>query len=391
MSTYISSQANRFYTALEDDYGKTPAITAANRIPALKLKVRQQQEVTSRKDKTGTRTFVGLPAGGRRRTAFELQTYMTSWAKGGQAAPGYGPLFQAALGGLPKAWAGGTVSSCTAAARVTFAAAHGLCAGQAVASANEIRFVAAIVDATTVVLNAPFTALPGAGSSMGSTVTYSPATELGSTSIFDYWSPSTAVQRVLSGAAVDELEILVNGDYHEFHFSGMAQDIVDTSSFSASAGQLESFPAEPALGAFDYSIVPGNLGQAWLGTAATQFLTITRAAVKVKNNLDMRGSEFGFSVPQSIAPGERTVTGEFELYSKDDAATASLYQAARQQSPISVMFQLGQSSGQMMAVFLKSVIPEVPEFDDGKTRLQWSFRPSRAQGVGDDEVVIAFG
>ena len=37
MSTYISSSANRFYTALESAYGSVGSITAANRIPAVKL------------------------------------------------------------------------------------------------------------------------------------------------------------------------------------------------------------------------------------------------------------------------------------------------------------------------------------------------------------------
>jgi hypothetical protein len=388
---YISSQANRFYTALESAYGSVPAITASNRIPALKLTVRQQLEVTQRKDKTGSRTFVGLPAGGRRRTSFELQTYLTSWQKGSAAAPGYGPLFQAALGGTPMAYAGGAVSSCTTGGQVAFAAPHGLSAGQAVASGSEIRFVAAIVDASTIQLNAPFTAPPASGASLGATVTYGPATELGSASIFDYWSPATAVQRLLCGAAVDELEIAINGDYHAFQFSGMAQDVVDTSSFSAAAGQLESFPQEPALSAFDYSIVPGNMGQAWLGTTASQFFTITKASVVLKNNLDMRANEFGSSLPQAIAPGQREVTGAFELYTMDDAATAGLYQAARQQSPVTAMFQMGQTAGQMMGVYLQSVIPQVPEFDDGKNRLQWQFRPSRAQGTTDNEIAVAFG
>ena len=42
MASYISSNANRFYTALESAYGQVGAITAANRIPAVKLAVRQQ-------------------------------------------------------------------------------------------------------------------------------------------------------------------------------------------------------------------------------------------------------------------------------------------------------------------------------------------------------------
>lgn len=188
------------------------------------------------------------------------------------------------------------------------------------------------------------------------------------------------------------MEILVNGDYHEFRFSGLAQDVVDSSSFSAGgAGQLTSFPAEPALGGFDYAIVPGNLGEAWLGTAATQFLTITSATLVLKNNLDTRSKEFGSRLPLALAPGERTVTAAFSLYGMDDTATESLYQAARQESPIGVMFQLGTTQGQVMGVYLQSVVPEVPEYDDSSNLLQWKFRASRAQGTVDNEIAVAFG
>jgi hypothetical protein len=84
------------------------------------------------------------------------------------------------------------------------------------------------------------------------------------------------------------------------------------------------------------------------------------------------------------------VTASFDLYGLDDITTMGLYQAARQQSPITVMFQLGEEDGQVMGVNLKSVIPEVPEFDDSLNRLQWRFRASRAHGTIDDEITVAF-
>ncbi len=393
MSSYIASNANRFYTALENAYGTVEAITAANRIPAVKLGIQQQVQTGTRRDKTGSRTFAGVPAGVKRRTTFDLQTYLTSWDKTA-AEPGYGPLFQAAMGGSPVRFGGGIVASSTAAGRLGFEAAHGLAAGQAVCSGGEIRFAAAIVDAQTVQLNAPFLVLPATGASVTATVTYAPATELKSVSIFDYWSPATAVQRLLCGAGVDQMEILVNGDYHEFHFTGTAKDVLDNASFEAGAAQLQSFPAEPAVAAFDYSIVPGHMGQAWLGTGPSRFCTITAATIALKNTLDTRDREFGVgeacSGVRAISPGERAVTAAFDLYTRDDDATKELYQAARQQSPISVMFQLGQADGQLMGVYLKSVVPEVPEFDDGENRLQWRFRASRAQGTLDDEISVAF-
>lgn len=389
MASYISSNANRFYTALESAYGSVAAIAAINRIPALKLTVQQQLEVTNRKDKTGSRTFPGLPAGGRRRTNFELQTYMTSWqsAAGG---PAYGPLFQAALGAAPLVFNGGMVASYSG-TTLAFAAPHGLGVSQAVPIGSEIRFVTAVVDANTVQINAPFTAMPASGATIGAAVTYQPATELPSASVFDYWDPSNTVQRILSGVAVDQMQIQINGDFHEFHFSGVAQDVLDSASFAAGQGSLMSFPVEPEIGAFDYSIVPGNLGQAWLGTEPAQFFTVTEASVVLKNGLDTRSREFGFSLPQAIAPGQRSVQASIGLYSQTDSATPALYQAARQQAPISVMFQLGQLQGQVMGVYLKNVIPEVPQFDDSANRLQWVFKPSRAQGTVDNEIAVAFG
>ena len=85
------------------------------------------------------------------------------------------------------------------------------------------------------------------------------------------------------------------------------------------------------------------------------------------------------------------MTANFSLYELNDTATPSLYQAARQQSPISVMFQLGQQAGQVMGVYLMSMVPVVPQFDDGDNRLQWKFQSSRAQGTTNNEIVVAFG
>jgi hypothetical protein len=55
MASYISSNANRFYTELESSYGQTPAITAQNRFPAVKLTAKNQLE----KPTGGTRRAAG--------------------------------------------------------------------------------------------------------------------------------------------------------------------------------------------------------------------------------------------------------------------------------------------------------------------------------------------
>ncbi|MEX2263563.1 MAG: hypothetical protein WD696_16520 [Bryobacteraceae bacterium] len=390
MASYISSSANRLYTAAENLLGQIPSITAQNRFPAVRLAARQQLESVQRRDKTGTRTFAGVPFGVRRRTTFDLTTYLTSWTDS-SAEPCYGALFRASLGGNPRVFPGGIAAGASSALAVSFVSPHSLQEGQAVTYAGELRFVASVIDSTRIQLNAPFSTPVSGGSSIGPTITYVPATDLQSASIFDYWSPSSAVQRILCGAAVNRMLIRINGDFHEFEFSGIAQDLVDSSSFVAGLGQLTEFPEEPSLGAFDHSLIPGHMGQAWLGSGPDRFFTITSGTFALENNLDVRAREFGSNLIRSIVPGQRSVSVDFDLYGQDDTATKALYQAARQQSPMPVMFQLGQQSGQLFGIYLKSVVPEVPDYDDSDARLQWRFRNSRAQGTVDDEIAVAFG
>lgn len=389
MSCYISSNNNRLYVALEASYGNAGTITGRNRIPAVKLAAKQAPEQTGRRDKTGSRTFAGLPNGIRKKTTFQLNTFMTEWADQ-SAAPSHGPLFQAAMGGTPVFFNGGTVSGVTGGTQLQFAAAHGLAPGQAVAFSGEMRFATAIQNTTTVFLNAPFSSAPLAGAVMGKTITFTLSTELPSASVFDFWDPGTAVQRILNGAAMDTMKVKVNGDFHEFEFAGPSRDLLDNVSFASGAAGLSQFPAEPTAINFDYTIVPGHLGQVWMGASAQKFLTLTAAELTLENNIALRAREFGSDFARCIAGGQRAVKLHFEMFEQDDPQTKELYQAARQRSPIGVMFQLGQQAGQLFGAYMPAMVPEVPEFNDQETRLQWKFQNSQALGTVDDELYIAF-
>jgi hypothetical protein len=52
---------------------------------------------------------------------------------------------------------------------------------------------------------------------------------------------------------------------------------------------------------------------------------------------------------------------------------------------------MGQTAGQLFGVYMKSVVPEVPQYSDKDSRLIWQFKGSQAQGQGDDELAVAFG
>lgn len=305
-------------------------------------------------------------------------------------APSVGAMFRAAMGAAPLTFTGGTVASTTGTTGITFSASHGLSVGQALTHGGEIRFVAGVQDATTIFVNAPFTNV-AATDSVGTTVTYALATDIGSTSIFDYWDPNTAVQRIIEGAVVDTMRVRVNGDFQEFSFGGPARDLLDSASFTSGEGGLTEFPAEPADSGFDYTVVPGHLGQIWMGSSPTRFFTLTAATLTMDNAVQLRVKEFGSDLARCIAAGQRAVKLNFSIFEQADAQTAGLYQAARQRSPIGVMLQLGQQTGQLFGAYMPAMVPEVPEFDDSETRLQWTFQNSRAQGTVNDELYVAFG
>ncbi|HSU33370.1 MAG TPA: hypothetical protein VLJ11_19235 [Bryobacteraceae bacterium] len=388
MGNYISSNANRFYVALEASYGKAAPVNSINRFPAVRLQAQQVLEAGKRQDKSGTRTFQGTSKDSRRHTAFQVRSYLASW--NGTGEPSYGPLFQAGLGAQAEINRGLVIAAAENQAHFQTTVWHGLSVGSAVSFGNELRFVTAVPDSKTIVVNAPFSTPLAQNVALAPAVTYKLSTALPSVTLYDYWDPVTTVSRIVCGAAVDTCVVSVNGDFHEFAFGGPAADLIDSTAFTAGTSGVDSFPTEPPLDNFEYSVVPGHLGQVWLGSTANQFFTLTDAAIEIKNSVELRSTEFGSSYPTAVTAGERHVTSHFTLLAQDDAQTNALYAAARLRNPIAAMLQLGQQQGQLMGIMLPSVMPEVPGYNDSQTRLHWEFKNNRAQGNSDDELYIAF-
>jgi hypothetical protein len=386
-NNYIWSDANRFYVAIESAYGIPAPIVASNRLVAFSFDSHQSLEVNRRRDKTGARTYLGGSATATRRSSFEVSAHLVSWDEITQ--PCFGPLVQAAMGGLPQLIQGLVISSVDG-VQIQTLAASSLTGGSAISSGGEIRFVTTVQNSSTVSINAPFSITPVAGAVLNTTIGYRLATQLPSLSIYDYWDPSNSVSRLVTGAGVDKFQIDVKGDVHELVFSGPAADVLDSCSARFGVSGIGSFPLEPPVSAFDYSIVAGQLGQVWLGSPLSQVFTLTGAAIEINNNLLVRNQEFGSSYPMAIVPGPREIVTSFTLFAQADTETRGLYAAAKARTPVSALLQLGQRPGQMMAIYLPNVVPELPLFGDTDPYLLWQFKNSLAQGVANDEAYIAF-
>jgi len=387
MANYILSDANRFYVATEKSYGIPAPVMGANRFPAFGFDCHQSISVSKRRDKTGSRTYRGTAPTAHRRATFEVNGHLTSWDDSTQ--PSYGPLVQAAMGALPELVEGLVVSAASG-GNLQTKSAHGLMVGSALSNGSELRFVANVEDSLTVNLNTPFSVAPGGGTTLATTVGYRLATHLPSVTLYDYWDPPSAVSRVVTGAGVDKFQIEVRGDVHELLFTGPAADVLDSASGVFGTSGFTAFPPEPAPSPFQYSIVDGQLGQVWLGSPLNQVFTLTAASIEINNHLLLRDREFGSAYPTMIVPGPREILSSFSLFAQSDSAVQALYVAAKAKTPISALLQLGQQRSQMMAVYLPSVVPEMPLFRDSEATLLWEFKNSFGQGKSNDEAYIAF-
>lgn len=389
MSCFIASNQNRVYGALESAFGTAATVDGSDRLPLSAFRLRERRVVNDRKDKTGSRTYPGAPANGRESAAVQLGCYLTEWDTG-SGFPALHDVMQSVTGGPVRICGANVVQSITGSQTVSMAQPHGLSSGQGMSCAGEIRFVDAVLDSNTVAVNAPFTKAIQSGEAIGRTITYTLGDDLKSLTVYDYWDPQAAVQRAVAGLAIDELRVNINGDFHEMAFAGEGRTFFDSSTFVDGVAGLTEYPPEPSLGEYSVSLIPGTLGQAWVGSTVSQSYNVLLGAVRMTNNIEYRRREFGPGVVGCVAGGIRDIRVDLRLSANASSDMSALFSSSRTREPIPIMFQLGEAVGQLCGVYLKSVVPEVPSFEDSQTKLEWTIRDARAQGSHNDELSIAF-
>ncbi len=117
---------------------------------------------------------------------------------------------------------------------------------------------------------------------------------------------------------MNKLQIDINGDFHQFEFSGPAQDLIDSASFSASGrGSFRAFPPSRLRRRSTIRLFPGHLGQVWLGTGPEPLLHGDERIGVARQRVDLRAKEFGSSLARCFSAGTRIVLANFELYEHD--------------------------------------------------------------------------
>jgi len=387
MSCFINAANERLYGAVESEYGQAATVQSADRLSFRALRLSERIRRAERRDKTGSRTRAAPHPAVRTDNRFELDCYFAG-RDPSIATDGVANVVEATLGGDRNISTGLTANDVTGNPQtVSFPSEHGLRAGQAIRFQGDLRFVKTVLNATTIVLSAPFSNGFQAGSSTAQTVTMWPGEKPKSITLNNYWTPSGSIDRVLAGCVVNEMTISLNSDFHGVAFRGNVREVVSVSSFAQGSAGLSGFPLEPGATSQSFQLVPGHVGRLFLG--GTEFFLLS-LSVRLLNNADTATREFGMALSPCYSADVREVTVQFQLYAGEDAAVEQLHTLSRQRQETDLTIQLGNQAGQLVGVYIPRFVPEIPELQDANTRVVMNYPGSIAYGVSNDEISIAF-
>ena len=276
----VSSNNERLYAALETAYGQVPAITAQNRIPLMNLGAKQIPVATGGRIRQEAEHFPGFRTQFAETRSFQLSTLMTEWTNQTARLRRRGRCFKRRWGRAPSLYGRNGGAASRARRRFNSRRPHGLTsgAGDHFGDRNPVC---------------------GGGGEYDYGVHQR--------SVHDYARGRSGNGRdddVLAGGGLGEREPLrllgsKRGGTADCERRGDGQD-ADKSErrfpgvrlFGAIAGfagqrelhqrgkgGLTAYPAEPAQTGFDYTIVPGNLGQVWMGATPNEFFYDYRGGI----------------------------------------------------------------------------------------------------------------
>lgn len=387
MGCYINRTDERVYGAIESQYGQARTVGAADRLRFSRLVVREEIVRGQRRDKTGTRTKHAPHPEIRSENRFEIDCYFARRLPM-SPADAMTMMVEASLGGNRVANSAAAVTVVGQGGKeLSFGIPHGLSAGQGVRFRNEVRFVRTVLGPQSVELCAPFESAMQAGEILENAITIWPGDKPKPFTMADYWTPTGVLDRVLAGCVVEEMTVKLNSDFHGATFRGTVREVVAAEGFTAGAGGLSSFPAEPALNQSPTMLVPGHIGRMYFGGNEYYVLDLS---IGVKNNADTNAREFGQRYARCFSADVREVEVGFSLYASDEAASRALHATARAQQATTAMVQMGNKAGELVGIYLPSVVLSIPAMGEKDSRVVMSYGKCVGYGAANDEISVAF-
>jgi hypothetical protein len=384
---YISTFSNMFYLRADTNTEGPLQLADARRAPIESLQISVKRKQLYRTDKSGHRSRNAVLGPQRENIDLSINANVTGWSDRSEE-PILAPLFASAVAAPGKPGTNLTVAS-VAGSNVTVMGSPSIWVGMALSFSDEIRFVRSVIDANTFELNGSFSAALQAGSVLLGCTSFAPGASVETFELFEFWSPSAAVQRAISSACANRTTFEINSDFVTMRIEGFAKTLTD--SVTNSLSPLE-FPALSSANPQSDSLISpiaGHLGQALFGAAGKRLCTIVQGRVSIDNGIQSRSDEFGCFGTKSFTLGRRSVELDLNLYQRNDEVSQELFAAAVRNEPVSIMLQLGSGQGNMLGIYMPSVLMPVPSFVDSESRVLWKFSGAQSVGSQDDEVFLA--
>jgi hypothetical protein len=216
-----------------------------------------------------------------------------------------------------------------------------------------------------------------------------------SLTIWDYWTPTNATQKVSIGSVVNQLSIDATGQDPIIELSGPSLWVLTTDEFpdadAIALGGLSSFPANPSAPVTNGNMVSLQDGSATLdGDVLTEIRSFRLNAAF--NREIPQDTKFSGKYGGAPAQDRRDVTFDLNVYDKaGDADFTSLKNKAIRKIAVDVVLVMGIAASHTVTITLKNVLLGTPTTDDGQRRKAINFAGCRAHassGTAKDELKI---
>lgn len=384
---YISTFTNSFYLRADTNSEEPLQLNEARRAPIESLQIEVKRKQLFRSDKSGYRSRSAVLGPQRENVDLSLTANVSGWSDRSKD-PTLAPLFASSV--AAAAQVGGNLTVATVSGNnISVLGNPNIWVGMALTFGDEIRFVRSVLGAGAFELNGSFSAPLEAGAVLVGCSNFAPGASAETFELFEFWSPSAAVQRAVSAACANRTTFEINSDFVTMRVEGFAKTLTDSVTNLLAPIEFPELASanlqpEPAL-----NPIAGHLGQAVFGSGGKRICTIVQGRVRIDNGIQSRSDEFGCFGTKSFTLGRRSVEIDLNLYQRNDEISHELFSSAVRNEPISLMLQLGSGQGNMMGIYLPAVLMPVPTFVDSDSRVMWKFNGAQAVGSQDDEVFLA--
>ena len=201
--------------------------------------------------------------------------------------------------------------------------------------------------------------------------------------IWSYRRPSTADQRVMVGAVLQNFQFNLGQDVAEWSCDGIGLGMLTSKGFATAdtdlIGGLASFPAEPASQTYvDAGLIAGFTGS--IEIDGVTLAAIRTATIKGNTGAALVEDAFGHYYPVDPEGDERRFQFAFNAYDDDTAGMAQLKEAAEKKESITATVTVGTVAGNTFTFELAGVQLEQSQLDDSGRSYVVNFGDGQVNG-----------